>query len=73
MLMDFWVPTLHVVFLGLTWVQKRGLMPQIVAANFIAIAHDPLAFEIVLTFPYMVRCKQFSELSSHENFQCKNL
>ena len=48
-------------------------MPQIVAANFIAIAHDPLAFEIVLTFPYMVRCKQFSELSSHENFQCKNL
>ena len=46
-------------------------MPQIVAANF--IAHDPLAFEIVLAFPYMVRCKQFSELSSDENLQCKNL
>ena len=58
-------------FLGLTWVQKRRLMPQIVAANF--IAHDPLGFEIVLAFPYMVRCKQFSELSRHENFQCKNL
>ena len=36
-------------------------MPQIVAANF--IAHDPLAF---------ARCKQFSELSSNENLQCKN-
>ena len=46
-------------------------MPQIVAANF--IVHDPLAFEIVLAFPYMVRCKQFSELSSDENLQCKNL
>ena len=46
-------------------------MPQIVAANF--IAHDPLAFEIVLVFPYMVRCKEFSELSSDENFKCKNL
>ena len=46
-------------------------MPQMVAANF--IAHDPLAFEIVLAFPYMVRCKQFSELSSYENLQCKNL
>ena len=28
-------------------------MPQIVAANF--IAHDPLAFEIVLTFPDMAQ------------------
>ena len=50
---------------------KRGLMPQIIASNF--IAHDPLAFEIVLAFPCMVRCKQFSELSSDENLQCKNL
>ena len=40
-----------------------------VAANF--IAHDPLAFEIVLAFPYMVRCKQFSELSSDENLQVR--
>jgi len=46
-------------------------MPEIVAANF--IAHDPLALEIVLAFPFMVRCKQFSELSSDDNFQCKNL
>ena len=30
-------------------------MPQIVAANF--IAHDPLAFGIVLAFPYMVSGK----------------
>ena len=35
--------------------------------------HDPVAFEIVLPFPYMVRCKQFSELSSDESHQCKNL
>ena len=46
-------------------------MPQIVAANF--IAHDPLAIEIVLAFPYMVGCKQFAESSSDDNFQCKNL
>ena len=46
-------------------------MPQIIATNF--IAHDPLAFEIVLAFPCMVRCKQFSELSSDENLHCKNL
>ena len=45
-------------------------MPQIVAANFVAC--DPLAFEMALTFPYMVRCKQFSELSSDEKLQCKN-
>ena len=45
-------------------------MPQIVAANF--VAYDPLAFEMALTFPYMVRCKQFSGLSSDEKLQCKN-
>ena len=44
-------------------------MPQIVAANFVAC--DPPAFEMAFTFPYMVRCKQFSELSSDEKLQCK--
>ena len=70
----WWTPeSRHFVlcFLSLIWGYKRGLMPQIVAANF--IVHDPPAFEIVLAFPYMVRCKQFSELSSDENLQCKNL
>ena len=71
MLMDFCVPTLGVVVPWSYLSSKRGLMPQIVAANF--IAHDPLAFQIELAFPYMARCKQFSELSSDQNFQCRNV
>ena len=71
MLMDFCVPTLGVVVPWSYLSSKRGLMPQIVAANF--IAHDSLAFQIELAFPYMARCKQFSELSSDQNFQCRNV